>query len=91
LLNINDHIDTKQDDYKIEKQRFDALIVALIENGIVKGISSDEQITSTIQCCIADLNKFEEWKQRRFYRDITKTIIPLIEVGVSVAVNALLV
>jgi len=91
LLNINEHVDTNHNDYRIDKARFDALISVMITNGIIKNISPEKQVTTTIQCCIADLIKFQEWKQHNFYRDITKYIIPFIEVGASVAVNALFI
>lgn len=80
LLNINEHVDTKGAFYGIKEERFSVLLDALVKNGIVGKIKSEKPL-STKNYGIIDLIKYEEWSRRRFYRDIDKYVIPLINLA----------
>ena len=77
LLNINEHIDTDYNDYKISDTRYIAIIKSLIQFGIV---SHTENNTSynTSELIIANIDLFNKWSKRGFYSTIEKFIIPIL-------------
>lgn len=77
LLNINEHIDTDYNDYKISDTRYIAIIKSLIRFGIV---SHTENNTSynTSELIIADIDLFNKWNKKGFYSTIEKFIIPIL-------------
>lgn len=79
LLNINEHYDTTYTDYRIKKDRFNALIEALLRVGVI--CVNDTTIReSTIAYNIADIEKYFEWSKSNFYRAIERYVIPFIGV-----------
>ncbi len=78
LLNINEHRDTTFEDYKIEKKRYEILMSALLDNGIIRNI--DPQCYSTLAFVISDIEKYHAWSKSNFYRAIENYVIPLIPI-----------
>ena len=77
LLNINEHIDTSYEDYKIDSKRFEALMQALIKNGIVYCLD-ETNASSTIGYSIFDIEKYLSWSKSNFYTAIQKYVLPLL-------------
>ena len=79
LLNINEHFDTTCTDYHIKKDRFNALIDALLGSGVIC-VNDNTNRESTIAYDIADIEKYFEWSKSNFYRAIERYVIPFIGV-----------
>ena len=79
LLNINDHFRTSFQDYKIEENRYQSLLAALLDNGIIRRIDSESCYTDAYS--ISDIVKYYEWSKSGFYRAIEKYVIPFVGIA----------
>ena len=80
LLNINERFCTEYTDYSIEKDLFDAMIGALVRNGIIS-LLDDNSPEKTDSYYISDVVKYNEWSNKGFYRPINDYIIPILNFG----------
>lgn len=77
LLNINDKVCTEYTDYKIDNTLYNAMLNALVENGIIS-LFDKAQPGITNSYFISDLVKYNEWARKGFYRPISDCIVPLL-------------
>ena len=79
LLNINEHETVCANDYQIERDRFIALVNAVIRCGIVARSAENDAFENTSALCIADPVMFAEWTSN-IYRKIKQFIVPLLSI-----------